>query len=140
MSAAWKWYGRPGHFYGAFDCRFHLCTEVGGVLVSTVGEWLPDDPIREAIAKARGVKLRGYGDDRRYDYLAEIGFSEIANGYKYETMAFCTTGERCVSPECGCGMPVVNLQQLECVGANAAKTATENHLRLCAKYNEEASP
>ena len=37
----WKWYGNAGHFIGSNSCRFHLCTEIGDFLVSTVGDYFP---------------------------------------------------------------------------------------------------
>lgn len=37
---AWKWFGQPGHFCGAFNCHWHLHTHVGKFCVSSVGEWV----------------------------------------------------------------------------------------------------
>ena len=39
----WKWFGSPGHFNGGAWCRFHLCTQVGKYVISTVGENEADD-------------------------------------------------------------------------------------------------
>jgi hypothetical protein len=33
----WVWYGFPGHFIAASRCAYHLCTRIGGYLISTVG-------------------------------------------------------------------------------------------------------
>lgn len=39
---SWKWFGSPGHFCVCHRCQFHLCTQVGNYLVSTVGDYLPE--------------------------------------------------------------------------------------------------
>ena len=49
----WIWFGTPGHFICANYCRFHLCTRVGDYLVSTVGEYVPPEPVREIFARTR---------------------------------------------------------------------------------------
>lgn len=36
---SWKWYGYAGHLIVAARCAYHLCTRVGDVLVSTVGDY-----------------------------------------------------------------------------------------------------
>ena len=66
-----KWFGSPGHFICSFDCRFHLCTQVGDYLVSTVGELFFDSDIREITAKSRGFALEGRGDARKADLHGE---------------------------------------------------------------------
>ena len=35
----WKWFGVAAHFIGGISCEFHLATQVGSVLVSTVGQY-----------------------------------------------------------------------------------------------------
>ena len=35
----WVWMPHPAHFIGARECMFRLATEVGGFIVSTVGQW-----------------------------------------------------------------------------------------------------
>jgi len=57
--AEWQWYGLPGHFVGARYCRFHLCTGVGGFLVSTVGSYRPN---------GAGVDIQ-VGADRMYETM-----------------------------------------------------------------------
>ena len=59
----WIWIGLPGHFVGGMDCKFHLCTVIGNVMVSTVGDYRPS-----------GERL-------------EIGWNRY-----YETAAFQITG------------------------------------------------
>lgn len=62
----WKWFGSAGHFCGSERCQFHLCTQVGGWLVSTIGEYVPC-----------GLK----------------GWREIGPGRLYETMVFRIDGK-----------------------------------------------
>lgn len=40
-NAEWYWSGYAGHFCGSAYCAFHLCTRVGNILVSTVGDYRP---------------------------------------------------------------------------------------------------
>ena len=125
----WKWFGNSGHFICGDDCRFHLCTLVGDVLVSTIGEFFPDSPVREIIAQSRGIILKGKGDERKADYMKRIGFEEVGCGRKYETMAFKTTGKEC---SCGCGLPGI-ISETEFGSYNAAKEATKGHFQICLK-------
>lgn len=39
--SGWKWYGYAGHLTVGKRCAYHLCTRVGGFLISTVGHYLP---------------------------------------------------------------------------------------------------
>lgn len=132
----WRWFGHPGHFICAQDCRFHLCTLVGDVLVSTVGELLPDSGSWDIYAEQKGVTLRGRGDARRADFLDRVGYVEIGYGRKYETMAF-RAGAPCVLPECGCGLPVISGMELTSRAANDAGTAAANHYEVCFLASEQ---
>lgn len=135
LESDWRWFGCAGHLIVSANCRFHLCTQVGDYLVSTVGEYFPDDSVRESLAQSRGVVLKGRGDERRADYMKKIGFEEI--GYKrlYETMVFRVTGEVCHRPECACGLPEVNYSELDMDGYQTAGAATLGHMALCRKYS-----
>ncbi len=128
---AWDWFGSPAHFIGSRDCRFHLATRVGCVIVSTVGEYLPDSRVREVIAKVKSVKLEGMGDARDADFLKKIGFEKIGCDRLFETMVFrLSSGELC---ECGCGMPVIaSHTELDARGYNTRLDATVGHRELCA--------
>jgi hypothetical protein len=130
----WRWFGCAGHLIVARDCRFHLCTQVGAFLVSTVGEYWPSESVREILATTKGIVLRGKGDARESDYMRRIGFSEIGSGRLYETMVFRTTGEVCHAPDCGCGLPTVNYTELDMRGYNTAGAATLGHMELCREY------
>jgi len=134
----WEWFGTPGHFICADSCRFHLCTKVGDYLISTVGQYFPDAPVREIIANCRKVTLEGIGDNRRASYMEKIGFEEIGYGRLYETMVF-KAGPRCDAPECSYGMPIISGSELDFAGYNDVKSANEGHLKLCLKYSRKRS-
>lgn len=102
----WKWYGSPAHFVGRADCTFHLATEVGEYLVSTVGDYWPTGGAVESQAQ------------------------EIGSGRLYETMVF-RFKDRC---PCGCRMPLAEGNPLDAVGCNDSDTANKTHLNLCRKY------
>lgn len=126
--ADWIWMAHPAHYICSFDCRFHLATKVGGVIVSTVGEYFPDAPIREIMAKSRGIKLRGIGDERKHDYLERIGFDEVGIGRLYETMVF-----KAIRNAVGCCPWVADTAAgaLETAGYADADSAYHGHLNIC---------
>lgn len=131
----WQWYGNAGHFICSDWCRFHLLTIVGDYLVSTVGEYIPDAPVREIMAESRGVTLVGMGDDRRADYMKKIGFEEVGFRRTYETMVFKLGNEHCTEADCGCNMPMVgDWQEQDFDGYNSRGEATAGHYALCHKW------
>lgn len=102
----WEWYGNAGHLIVSEDCKFHLATKIGNVLVSTIGEYIPH-------------------------YMTKpvwIGCDRL-----YETMVFPTMKERC---ECGCGMFRVDVSdgELDFDGYNDADSANKGHLEMCYKW------
>ena len=101
-----KWYGNTGHFICSNRCRFHLCTEVGEYLVSTVGEFFvkPDDKEMTPVGS--------WIDDN------------------YETKVFKWT-KRC---SCGCGHPEIDPRDLDCVRYATPKEANEGHMSMIEKY------
>ena len=111
----WKWFGMAGHFIESNDCRFHLCTRVGDVLVSTVGDYRPRH------------KWKG---DRPGD-RTEIGIGRMFETYVFQIME----GKGCACG-CGCGIPKFNLSEIESKGCNEQPTANQNHLTMCIKYAE----
>lgn len=129
----WQWFGSPGHFICSYDCRFHLCTQVGKWLVSTVGQYLPDESIREHSAERRGIRLVGKGDARRADYMARVGYEEIGYNRTFETMVF-RAGAPCMIEDCGCLMPSIVPSELDMLGYNDAGAATRGHMALCEKW------
>lgn len=105
----WKWFGLAGHFIGASHCRFHMCTQVGKYLISSVGNYYPNEGKRNTI---------GAGNDAFF-----------------ETYVF-KAGVPCDEKGCNCGMPdLADASELD--GSCRAATAGEaraNHMRLCRKY------
>jgi hypothetical protein len=127
----WRWFGCAAHLVVARDCRFHLATQVGDFLVSTVGEYVPDETSREIHCEVRGIVLEGRGDERLADYMRKVGYQEIGYGRTYETLVFRTTGDVCHEPGCGCGLPEVTYRELAGSGYTTAGAATVGHLKFC---------
>lgn len=127
----WKWFGSAAHLIVGNECRFHLATQVGPWLVSTVGEWVPDESVREIFARSNGVTLEGIGDARLADYMRKVGFKEIGYERTYETMVF-RLGPKPEECSCGCGLPKpAEYAELDTNGYNDAKSATAGHLAMC---------
>lgn len=126
----WQWFGHAGHFICAQWCRFHLCTLVGQYLVSTVGEYVPDETAREIHCEARGIVLEGKGDARLADYMKKVGFQEIGCGRTYETMIF-KADEQCTRPDCNCGLPEIDGSELWFKGYTSAGDASAGHMEGC---------
>lgn len=121
----WDWFGFAGHFICGSWCRFHLCTRVGAVLISTVGAYVhPRHSAGSERLEAKWLEANWPGED--------IGY-----GRKFETGAFLA-GEPCDAEGCNCGQPgLADAAELEMLGANDPKMARTNHLRLCHKYAAE---
>ena len=116
-SKSWKWSGFAGHHICADRCMFHLSTDVGDHLVSTVGKFHPD--------------MNQSFPDRELGPVDTVGHNRL-----YETMVFNkkTNVQPC---SCGCGIPEVVRNEIECLPANDPGTATENHMAMCRKYGEK---
>lgn len=78
--AGWKWYGYAGHFIGGKSCAYHLCTRVGGFLVSTVGDYYPRgrDGKRETLGAANDSWFETFvfkceGEDDHGDAIIDLG-------------------------------------------------------------------
>lgn len=99
-----KQFGNAGHFICGNMCRFHLTTQIGDVLISTVGEYFPRDDTPKA---------------------KEIGYGRL-----FETMVFRVGGE-C---PCGCGLPNHTGSERDFSGYNTAKDANDGHEAMCVKY------
>lgn len=134
--STWRWFGHPGHLCVSSHCRFHLCTKVGHYLVSTVGEYVPDSAVREILAKSRGIALAGQGDEREADWMRKVGFEDLGFNRKYETMVF-RAGKPCALKSCGCGLPAIDGQEIDCAGYNDPASAASGHVRLCEKWDVE---
>lgn len=105
----WRWFGDAGHFICGAQCRFHLATQIGDVLVSTVGRYFPSHAPEEKFG---------------------INGDQIGCGRTYETMAFKVTGNLC---DCGCGIPTIIPSEIEFDGYNDAKAARAGHMKICEK-------
>ena len=117
----WKWFGHPGHFICGRWCRFHLCTQVGNYLISTVGQLVhPRHSDGSEQREAAWLEKHPNGE-------------EIGCGRTYETMAFLA-GEPCKAKGCGCGLPTIDGSELDCDGYNNAASATKGHMAMCRKY------
>ena len=108
----WRWYGSPGHFICAYRCRFHLCTQVGPWLVSTVGEMLP-------VGMSKPT--------------ADMEYEDIGSDRRYETMVF-RAGRPCIAPDCACGQPEIDGMDVEAAGYNDRAAANAGHMAMCRKY------
>lgn len=131
----WIWMPHPGHFICASECKFFLTTYVNGYIVSTVGEYFPDAPVREIIAECRGVNLVGQGDARRRDYFKKIGFEPIGSERLYETMVF--KAERAQETETCCPYRAIHDEEsnLDFDSYNKPEDAFKGHMEMCEKWD-----
>ena len=134
----YKWFGLAGHFICASWCRFHLCTQVGGYLISTVGQYWPERGSREIHAQicdpgwlAENCELKGDYFDAAY--MKRFGYEDIGCNRKFETMVF-KAGVLCTAKECGCGQPSIDGSELDFDAYNTVKEATEGHMAMCEKW------
>lgn len=113
----WTWFGNAGHFICSSWCKFHLTTQVGRFLVSTVGEYVP-------LYKAQTEQMERA-------FLSKNPFGEeIGYGRLYETMVFETSGV-CEAKGCACGLPMIIPSEIKFDGYNNRKDANFGHLVLC---------
>lgn len=78
----WYWCGYPGHLIVASNCRFHLHTRIGLVIVSTVGDYWPAGAKkREAIGTGR--------DFETMVFLAKDTERPEGEPLTYEEIDFC---------------------------------------------------
>lgn len=102
----WTWLPHPAHFIGADECRFRMATEVGGYIVSTVGEY------RSSLTQK----------------VEEIGYRR-----KYETMVFKSkpSDSGCCPFEA-----IIEGGELDMSGYNEAADAYRGHIELCEKWSK----
>lgn len=130
----WVFMPHPAHFICSRDCKFFLATRVGNVIVSTIGEYLPDAPVRKIIAEYRGIKIEGKGDARLADYMKRVGYEDLhIGGWKYETMVFpcekrVSKGETCCEYKCSSWTP------LDEEWYKKGEDAKSGHYKLCEKW------
>ena len=133
----WKWFGHAAHFICGHWCRFHLATQIGDYLVSTVGEYWPERPSREVHAQVYdpnwlAANQHRKGDDFDHAYMKRFGYETIGFDRKYETMIF-RAGKVCDAKDCGCGLPEIASSELAFDGYNDAGSAARGHFALCEK-------
>lgn len=110
----WRWFGNAAHFIGARDCQFHLATEVGRVVVSTVGGYVPRD-IKPGILTQNAE-----------------GFTEIGWQRFYETFVFEVGDPLC---ECGCGArTITDFYEIDSAEYQTNQEANVGHLEMCEKW------
>lgn len=106
----WKWFGFPAHYILRDRCQFHMATQVGAHLVSTIGGMIGEDP-----------------DDRNW---RPVGVDRL-----FETMVFrIIDGSQCSDPDCECGTPNIDGMELETIPAQNAGDAQRNHMATCRKW------
>lgn len=127
----WIWMPHPAHFICSFNCHFILSTYVGKYIVSTVGEYLPEEGVREILAKSRGIELKGIGDERKSDFMEKIGYEEIGHNRKYETMVFKAKKSKHLC----CPWTINVHQEVDMKGYNDADSAYIGHLHLCQEWS-----
>jgi hypothetical protein len=104
-----KHFGYPAHFICADRCRFHLATQVGKYIVSTVGAFFPSPE----------GKMEIIGIDRFF-----------------ETMVF-KCGKICKRADCRCNMPETNGRELDMAGYETAGEAQAGHKKMIKKWTEK---
>lgn len=118
----WEWFGVAGHFICGHWCRFHLCTVVGPWVISTVGEYVHP-------------RHSGGSEQKEMIWLKDNWPGEdVGLDRKYESMVFLA-GDRCVLPECMCGMPVTDGYQRDFRGYDRRDNAARGHIELCKKWS-----
>lgn len=119
----WVWHGRNGHLIVGRWCRFHLNTEVGDFLVSTVGAYIhPRHSAGSEGAEAEWLKDNWPGED-------------IGCDRKFETLVFPLSDEVCDEDPCNCGRrEPAEWSEIDGDGYNHEREAREGHMSLCIKY------
>lgn len=102
----WKWFGFAGHLCVSNHCRFHMTTQVGPWLISTVGAYYPPHEPKRTEPE-------------------EVGLNRL-----YETYVF-RAGEPCTTVLCGCGMPSIDGHEIDSRAANSPGEAADYHMKLC---------
>jgi hypothetical protein len=135
----WLWMPHAGHFICGNDCRFHLATKVGKYLVSTVGEYWPDQAVRRIHAEVCDnpwYLINGSlkGDNFNSAYMKKFGFEDLGYDRKYETMVFkAVKAKKCKA----CPYTQGDGDNLDYVGYNDSAEAYKGHLKMCDKWSNQ---
>lgn len=105
----WVWYGFAGHFIAGSRCRYHLCTRIGGYLVSTLGAYYP-----EGATKAEPIGA---------------GVKSL-----YETMVFHCDGETE-----GGDPNVISYSEIDSQRYATSLAAEHGHREFCRRYAAKAT-
>ncbi len=131
----WIWMGHPAHFICARDCKFFMATRVGKYIVSSVGEYFPDAPVREIFAQSRGITLTGMGDARQYDYMKKVGYEELhSGGYLYETYVFKAIKNKAKGGCEACPYIIESGSNVDSMCFKTRGEAFKGHYKMCDKW------
>jgi hypothetical protein len=158
MKTDWIWMPHASHLCVAHKCRFHLNTYVNGYIVSTVGEYFPEEEVRRIFLKNRivfpklKIDITGKiqtdhlvtneqvqeilslkGDYFDAAYLRFFGFEDLGLNRKYETMVFRASKRDDPTAQC-CPWEATG-DCLESAGYNEPKNAFDGHMRFCEKWD-----
>ena len=118
----WKWFGHAAHFICGTWCRFHMATQIGEYLISTVGLYV--HPSKS-----------GGGEQVEAEFLSKNpNGQEIGCGRFYETMVFKTSKKICKNEKCGCGLPEIDSLELDSEAYQKAGDARAGHMKMCKKW------
>lgn len=124
----WIWIPHAGHLCIGHLCRFKLNTYVGKYIVSTVGEYIPDNEVIDII-KPEFKHLRG--DEKEHAFIRKYQAEEIGCDRKFETMVF----EARKSKHKCCPYEIMVEKEVDMNGYNSAEDAYNGHLKMCKKWS-----
>jgi hypothetical protein len=129
----WVWMPHAGHFILGHMCRFRLNTYVGGFIVSTVGEYVPDSQVRNIMVNARKDAPLSKGDMGEAEYLKRYGYERLGAWGTYETMAFkaVKSKEKC------CPFKILVTDEMDVLRYDNATDAYKGHMAFCKKWSEK---
>lgn len=133
----WVWMPHPAHFICSQYCQYVLATKVGNYIISTVGEYWPDQAVRRIHAEVHDPKWWAENRDKKgdtfdHEYMKKFGFEDIGYNRKYETMVFKAV-KNTNEIKC-CEYVQANGQDLDFVGYTSAQEAYKGHMEMCHKY------
>lgn len=133
----WVWMPHPAHFICSQNCQFFLSTKVGKYIISTVGEYWPDQAVRRIHAEIHDPQWWAdhkmeKGDNFDHEYMKKFGFEDIGYNRKYETMVFnAVKSDKDI--KC-CPFRQASGRDIDFVSYNSAEDAYKGHMKMCLKY------
>jgi hypothetical protein len=159
MKSDWIWMPHAGHLVIGDMCKFRLNTYVNGYIVSTVGEYWPDEAVRRIyldtrrkypkleIAEDGKVISKTQLNDENIElikslkgdhfdevYLKFFGYEEVGLNRLYESMVFKARESK--DTPC-CPWVTDSGGILDMQGYNDPKEAFDGHVALCEKWDKE---